>query len=137
MLIRREAANAMDPAIGFSYSDDTETLIDDLAKPFLDLAEKLEATRLNDFDDHTRNAVLDANAYVWRFVANFLPRQLSKDVSPEMADLIVRISDFMQQAGIQLRKQNDEGLIKRLVELNLNMCNQILSLRKEMLGPDA
>lgn len=134
MLIRREATHPIDPALAFHFGDDVETMIDDLAQPFLDLAEKLEAIRLNDVDQASINAVLDANAFIWQFAANYMPRQLSKEVTPEMADLIVKIGDFMQQASRRLRDAKDDALLARLVELNLNMCDQVLSLRESLLG---
>ncbi|MEQ9490798.1 MAG: hypothetical protein RIM72_17585 [Alphaproteobacteria bacterium] len=112
--------------------NDAGTLIDDMAQPFLDLAEKFEIARLNELDDKDWYAILESNMFVWRFVANYLPRQLRDDVPEEMGALLVRISEFMMQAGSELRSNRDDTLIQRVIELNLNMCNQILALHDQM-----
>ncbi len=112
--------------------NDAGTLIDDMAQPFLDLAEKFEIARLNEMDDKDWFAILESNMFVWRFVANYLPRQLRDDVPESMGELLVRISAFMMQAGTELRTNRDDTLIQRVVELNLNMCNQILALHEQM-----
>ncbi len=134
MHIRKDSPAEADPDVGFSRAADEEHLIDDLAQPFLDLAEKYEAARLNDVDEETWHAIQDANVYVWRFVANYLPGQLDKSVSGEMSEVLVRIGDFMRQACLSLRDNRDDALELRVIELNLNMCAQILNLRQEMLG---
>jgi len=112
--------------------NDAGTLIDDMAQPFLDLAEKFEIARLNELDDKDWYAILESNMFVWRFVANYLPRQLRDDVPESMGELLVRISEFMMQAGNELRTNRDDTLIRRVIELNLNMCNQILALHEQM-----
>lgn len=112
--------------------NDAGTLIDDMAQPFLDLAEKFEVARLNELDDKDWFSILESNMFVWRFVANYLPRQLRDDVPESMGELLVRISEFMMQAGNELRTNRDDTLIQRVVELNLNMCNQILALHDQM-----
>ncbi len=112
--------------------NDAGTLIDDMAQPFLELAEKFEIARLNELDDKDWYAILESNMFVWRFVANYLPRQLRDDVPKEMGDLLVRISEFMMQAGSELRSNRDDTLIQRVIELNLNMCNQILAMHEQM-----
>ena len=33
-------------------------------------------------------AVLDANVYIWRFVANYLPGQVDKDVCAELGETL-------------------------------------------------
>lgn len=112
--------------------NDAGTLIDDMAQPFLDLAEKFEIARIHDLDDKDWFAILESNMFVWRFVANYLPRQLRDDVPESMGELLIRISEFMMQAGNELRFNRDDTLIQRIIELNLNMCNQILALHDQM-----
>lgn len=134
MLIRKDSPAEADPDVGFSRAADEEHLIDDLAQPFLDLADKFEAARLNTVDTETWRAILDANVFLWRFVANYLPGQLDKKASAETSETLVRIGNFMQQACVKLRNERDDALELRVIELNLNMCGQILNLRQEMLG---
>ena len=134
MLIRTDSPAEADPDVGFSRAADEEHLIDDLAQPFLDLAEKFEAARINDVDTATWHAILDANVFFWRFVANYLPGQLDKSVSDEMSEVLIRIGSFMQQACLSLRSTRDETLEQRVIELNLNMCAQVLNLRQNLLG---
>jgi len=134
MLIRKDSPAEADPDVGFSRAADEEHLIDDLARPFLDLAEKFEAARRNEVDSETWYAILDANVFFWRFVANYLPGQMDKTASAETGEMLVRIGDFMQHACLKLRRGRDDVLEQRVIELNLNMCGQILSLRQEMLG---
>ncbi|WP_425405656.1 hypothetical protein [Hwanghaeella sp.] len=134
MLIRKDSPAEADPDVGFSRAADEEHLIDDLAQPFLDLAKKFETARVSDVDTETWHAILDANVFFWRFVANYLPGQLDKTVSTEMSEVLIRIGEFMRQACLSLRANRDDVLEQRVIELNLNMCAQVLNLRQNMLG---
>lgn len=134
MLIRTDVPAVLDPETGFSASAEAEHLIDDLARPFLELAEKLEAFRMADADQADWGPVLDANVYIWRFVSNYLPGQLDKEVCAELGETLQRIGDFMHMACRKLRDARDEELLDKVIELNCNMCAQILDLRRTMLG---
>lgn len=134
MLIRKDTPVVANPEAGFSQSENAEHLIDDLARPFLELAERIENARKDTVDIDTWNATLDANVYIWRFVANYFPSQLDKEKCAELGETIGRIGDFMHMACRKLGEARDEALIDRVIELNLNMCAQILDLRRTMLG---
>lgn len=108
-----------------------EELIDDMALPFLDIAEKLEACRLNGADAETWKAILETNLFLWRFISNFLPKHFDEAVTAETRDLLRRISDFMVKVGVALDDGPDQDpyLIRKVIHLNLNMCDQILAMR--------
>ena len=134
MLIRKDTPAVLDPESGFSASSDAENMIDDLARPFLELAQKLEVACAEPEGSEEWGAVLDANVYIWRFVANYLPGQVDKDVCAELGETLRTIGDFMHMACRKLRSERDEELTGRVIELNLNMCAQILDLRRTLLG---
>lgn len=118
---------AQDDAIGRSR----EELIDDMALPFLELAEKIEAAKVNNADDETWTAIFETNLFLWRFIANFLPRHFSDDVTSETSDLLDKISVFMTKVTVALSGDTakDTALIEKVVQLNLKMCDQILAMR--------
>ncbi len=134
MHIRKDTPAEADLDVGISRAADEEHLIDDLAQPFLDLAERFEAARTHPTDWETWRAVLDTNIFYWRYMANFLPGQLEKTASEETTEVLTRIGAFMQQACLALHDARDDVLEQRVVELNLNMCAQILNLRQSYLG---
>lgn len=111
-----------------------EDMIDDMALPFLDLAEKLEACRVNGADAETWKAVLETNLFLWRFISHFLPKHFDAAVTPETRELLARISGFMTQVGVAMEEgpEKDPALIRKVVHLNLNMCDQILSMRTDV-----
>ena len=117
--------------------NDAAALIDDMAQPFLDLAERFEGYRLNGASDQDWTALLETNMFLWRFVANYLPSTMRSNVPMTMVDLLKRISVFMMRAGVELRENRDEELINRIIELNLNMCDQILALHDRTEGGTA
>lgn len=121
----------LDAAAGESRT--RRELIDDMALPFLDLAEKLEAAKLNGADAESWRAIFETNLFLWRFIANFLPRHFSEEVSQETVDLIKRISDYMQKVTVTLmdEAEKDASVIEKVVTLNLNMCDQILAMHAE------
>lgn len=117
---------------GAAVDDRTRSeLIDDMALPFLDLAEKIEAARLNDAGEETWKAILETNLFLWRFISNFLPTHFRSDVSAETNDLLEKISDFMTKVTVALGEEGpkDEAVLDKVVQLNLNMCDQILAMR--------
>lgn len=123
-----------DSIIRIGGSGDTRTrdeLIDDMALPFLDMAEKIEAARLNGADADAWRAVFETNLFLWRFIGNFLPRHFSEDVSPEMTELLQKIGNFMTKVTVAMLEEEDrdDALLDKVVKLNLNMCDQILALR--------
>lgn len=105
-------------------------VVDDLAKPFLDLAEGLEAARLNGVPEETWEALLETNVFLWKYMTVQLPKLTDGEIPPETAELITRITDFMNKASATLLAQRDDELIRKMVQLNLNMCDQILRLRE-------
>jgi len=104
-------------------------IVDDLAKPFLDLAEGLEAARLNGVPEETWEALLETNVFMWKYMSAQLPRMSNQGLPPDTRDLLKRITDFMNRASASLVGQRDDELIRKMVQLNLNMCDQILRLR--------
>lgn len=121
--------------VGSAVADDRtrSELIDDLALPFLDLAEKIEAARLNDTGEDAWKAILETNLFLWRFISNFLPAHFSAEVSSETNELLSKISDFMTKVTVALREEGpkDGALLDKIVQLNLNMCDQILAMRDD------
>ena len=108
-----------------------EELIDEMALPFLELAEKLEGARLNGVDDETWKAIMETNIFLWRFIANFLPQNFDAAVPNRTHGMLEMIADFMLRAGTAMQDTRDEDLVEQLVRLNLNMCDQILSMRTQ------
>lgn len=108
-------------------------LIDDMALPFLDLAEKIEAAKLNGADAETWRAIFETNLFLWRFIANFLPRHFSDEVPQDAVDLIGRISNYMNSVTVTLMdaEEKDSAVLEKVVTLNLNMCDQILAMHAE------
>jgi len=106
-----------------------EEMIDDMALPFLDMAEKIEAARVNKVDKEAWRAILETNLFLWRFMSNFLPKHFSAESGKETKELLRRISDFMVKVSVAVEgdpSQNPD-LIRKVIQLNLNMCDQILS----------
>jgi len=125
-----------DEMIRVASSTDGRTrteLIDDMALPFLDLAEKIEAAKVNNADSEAWIAIMETNLFLWRFISNFLPRHFSDEVSSDTVDLLEKISEFMAKVSVAISDQpaKDPALIDKVVQLNLNMCDQILAMRSE------
>lgn len=108
-------------------------LIDDMALPFLDLAEKIEAAKINNATPESWAAIMETNLFLWRFISNFMPRHFSDEVSKDTVDLLEKISEFMAKVSVALADQptKNPALIDKIVQLNLNMCDQILAMRSE------
>lgn len=108
-----------------------EELIDDMALPFLDMAEQIEAAKLNNVSGEAWQSILETNLFLWRFISNFLPRHFSEDVTPETAGLLSKISDFMTKVTIAMADggAREPDLLDKMIKLNLNMCDQILAMR--------
>ncbi|RED53951.1 hypothetical protein [Aestuariispira insulae] len=110
---------------------DVADMIDEMALPFLDLAEKLEAARLNGADKATWTAIMETNIFLWRFIANFLPKNFDREVPARGGAMLEMIADFMTRASMAMPDNPDTELVDKLVRLNLNMCHQILSMRTD------
>ncbi|WP_421877328.1 hypothetical protein [Pacificispira sp.] len=108
-------------------------LIDDMALPFLDLAEKIEAAKINGASEEAWRAIFETNLFLWRFISNFLPRHFSDEVSGDTADLLSKISGFMTKVTVAMAEDGakDAALLDKVIKLNLNMCDQILAMRGE------
>ncbi|WP_420549744.1 hypothetical protein [Curvivirga sp.] len=112
-------------------NDPIETL-DHLAQPFLDLAKKLEEVRLNGTDTETWTALGDANVFYWRLIVNYLPKHFASSVSPASKAMLEMIADFMLRASKAMRHAPDTALLAQMVQLNLNMSDQILSIAEKI-----
>lgn len=134
MHIRRHgmvAAERLTPEGYTEIEGDTfnpQSFVDNMAQPFLDISERLEAARIHGAEDETWFALLDTTVFLWRFVSNYLPTQFDKDTPLESAELLQRISAFMDTACAELRADRQDALITRVIELNMNMCQQLLNL---------
>lgn len=111
-----------------------DEMIDDMALPFLDLAEKLEAARVNGADRETFRAILETNLFLWRFMTHFLPRHFEAEAKSETIDLLKRISEFMAKVTVAMDgdPSQDPDLIRKVVQMNLNMCDQILAMGEQI-----
>lgn len=103
--------------------------IDELAKPFLDIASKLDEARTAPIDHETWIALLETNSFLWRFASKHMPGQIGFELAPESEELVAQISEFMSKASMCLAEKRDEFLLDRVVEINLNMCDKLLGLR--------
>lgn len=119
--------------LGGGVDGNKTELIDDMALPFLDLAEKIEAAKLNGADEETWQAIFETNLFLWRFIANFLPRHFSEEVGKDTTELLNKISSFMTKVTVALSAEGskDAALLDKVVKLNLNMCDQILAMREK------
>lgn len=106
-------------------------LIDDMALPFLDLAEKIEAAKINGASEESWRAIFETNLFLWRFIANFLPRHFDDKVSNDTSELLSKISTFMTKVTVAMSEEGekDAALLDKVIKLNLNMCDQILAMR--------
>ena len=54
-------------------------------------------------------------------------------MSKETVELLEKISEFMAKVSVAISDQpaKDPALIDKVVQLNLNMCDQILAMRSE------
>lgn len=109
--------------------DNREEIIDEMALPFLELAERFEAARLNGMDEESWVALMDANAYIWTFFKNYLPSTFDNQVSEQTVTTLESISQYMLRARNAMGKEVDADLAGKIVQLNLNMCDQILRTR--------
>ncbi len=110
-------------------TSDREKMIHDMAVPFFDLAEKLENARLNGLDSKTWKAVLETNSFIWRYIADFLPRNFDQDVSEETTTMLKNVADYMPRAARAVLKAQQSDVCAQMVTLNRNMYNQILTMR--------
>lgn len=110
---------------------DPQVFVDTMAEPFWDITERLERARAQGADEETWFALLDTTVFVWRFAANYFPTQFDKDTSAETVELLKRISAFMDKACAELRITRQDALIQRVIELNVNMCHQVLTMTYE------
>ena len=116
----------------FEVSNDPIETLDHLAQPFLDLAKKLEEVRLNGTDSETWAALGDSNVFYWRLIVNYLPKHFSSSVSPASKAMLEMIADFMLRASKAMRQAPDNAVLAQMVQLNLNMSDQILSIAEKI-----
>lgn len=107
-------------------------VLDELAQPFLDLAQKLEEVRLNGTKSEEWVALSDTNMFYWRFIVNYLPKHFESKVSPASKAMLEMISDFMIRAAKAMRNAPDPKLLAQMVQMNLNMSDQILTIAEKL-----
>ena len=98
----------------------------ELAFPFLQTAVRIDQARQNPDDRDALMAVLESNALLWTHIKNYFAQNFN-EIPHEYHDFLVRMSDFMMKSAIVLNRSMDLDLMDKLVSLNLNMCEQILS----------
>ncbi|MDX1737164.1 MAG: hypothetical protein R3261_02945 [Alphaproteobacteria bacterium] len=113
-------------------NEDPVVVLDHLAQPFLDLAQKLEAARLEGIDQEEWVALTDTNMFYWRFIVNYLPKNFESRVSPASKAMLEMIADFMIRAAKAMRRNPDGNILKQMVQMNLNMSDQILTIAEKL-----
>lgn len=109
--------------------ENREEIIDEMALPFLELAERFEGARLNGVSEDDWVALMDANAYIWTFFKNYLPKTFDNQVPEQTVATLESISQYMLRARNAMGTDVDMELAGKIVQLNLNMCDQILRTR--------
>ncbi|MCB9948849.1 MAG: hypothetical protein H6842_13680 [Rhodospirillaceae bacterium] len=101
----------------------------ELAFPFLQSAVQIDQARQNPDDRDALMAVLENNALLWTHIKTYFSGHFD-EIPSEYREFLVRMSDFMMRSAIVLNRSMDLDLMDKLVALNLNMCEQILSAQK-------
>ncbi|HYE00162.1 MAG TPA: flagellar biosynthesis regulator FlaF [Alphaproteobacteria bacterium] len=101
------------------------TPLEQLAFPFIQAAVRIDSAKQNPADREALVAVLDSTVAMWMFYKNYLGQNFSA-VPEETKQMLVQLTDFTTKAAVFLRDNPDEGLLDRLIQLNLNMSEQIL-----------
>jgi hypothetical protein len=101
--------------------------LEELAFPFLQAAVRLDTVKQN--LDHCDEMLwmVDSNAALWTYFRGHVSEHF-QNIPRETTELLDRISDFMTKASIVLRREPSEELVDRMIQLNLNFSEQILSL---------
>ena len=110
-----------------SKADNELSPLEELAFPFLQAAVRLDTVKqhLDQCDDMFW--MIDSNAALWTYFKGHVSEHF-ENVPQETTELLDRISDFMTKASIVLRREPSEELVDRMIQLNLNFSEQILSL---------
>ncbi len=98
----------------------------ELAFPFLQTAVRIDQARQNPDDREALMAVLEGNALLWTHIKNSFSQNFD-EIPQEYHEFLMRMSDFMMKSAIVLNRSLDLDLMDKLVALNLNMCEQILT----------
>ncbi len=98
----------------------------ELAFPFLQTAVRIDQARQNPDDREALMAVLESNALLWTHIKNSFSQNFD-EIPQEYHEFLMRMSDFMMKSAVVLNRSLDLDLMDKLVALNLNMCEQILS----------
>ena len=98
----------------------------ELAFPFLQAAVRIDHARQHPNDRDALMAVLEGNALLWTHIKNYFSQNFD-EIPDEYHDFLIRMSDFMMKSAIVLNRSMDLDLMDKLVALNLNMCEQILT----------
>ena len=105
--------------------------VEDTAMMFFDLAEKLEAIRVNNIRGRDLEAILDTNMYLWRYALHYIKSQFWMNIPQATIELIDELSNFMIRAGIVLKENYDDSMIRKMIHMNIRMCNQIIDTLPE------
>ena len=103
------------------------TLSEELAFPFLQTAVDIDKAGENLDDRHALIAALANNAMLW----THLKTQFSRDTEGFSTDYIKylgEMSQFMIKSTFVAAREADRTFLDKLVQINLNMCEQLLSL---------
>ena len=100
-----------------------------LAFPFLRMAVGLDAALQNPEDRETLEQMVEDNAALWLY---FKDEELPKipDVPADTVDFVTRVCDFMVGVMDEIPRGLDDGLLGRLVQINLNMSEVVLQTAK-------
>ncbi len=111
---------------GAAQDQDDLSYSEQLALPFAEAAVRIDNARAHPEDRDAYISVLESNAALWLFFKNYIGEHFP-EVSGEAKKFILAMSDFMVKAAVALHNEADEALIDKIVKLNFNMSESILS----------
>lgn len=100
---------------------------EELAFPFLQTAIQLDRASQSDDSRADLIAVLANNAMLW----THLKTQFSQNGDGLGADYVKYLSDvaqFMIRSTFIMARETDHAFLEKVIQINLNMCEQLLSL---------
>lgn len=103
------------------------TLNEELALPFLQTAVEIDQARQNPADHQGLIAVLANNAMLWSHLRSQFSRN-DEGLSAEAISFLGDMTRFMIKSTILLSREADQSYLDKLVQINLHMCEQLLSL---------
>lgn len=130
-------ATTMNMTTNVPFDNELRYRIEDSALTFFGLAEKLEAILDKNTSEKDLQAVLEANMYLWRYSTHYIKSQFWMDIPKETFSLMDELADYMLRAGFALLQTYDEGVVKKMIHMNIRMCNQILDTLPELEEKDS